>query len=59
MSDTIIPSVSISLETALFSHCSVLKAEIIRPMSGLGIFKHNAVGVKGLAADDGKAVVVV
>ena len=43
----------------LLTDGSILKAKVIRPMPGLGVFKHNAVGIKGLAGDDCQKIVIL
>lgn len=35
-----------------------LKAEVVRPVTGLGEFKHNPVAVKGLAADNCQTIIL-
>ena len=42
-----------------FSYSIVIKTKIIRAMPGLGIFKHYAVTVVGLTADDSHAVIII
>lgn len=42
----------------LFSHRIIIESEVIRAVAGLGVFKHHAVTVIRLAADDSDTVVV-
>lgn len=43
----------------LFSGCRILKAKIVRTMTGLGKFEHNPIVIICLAADYRHAVVAV
>ena len=42
-----------------FSHCIIIKTEIVRAVPGLGIFKHHTIAVVGLAADHCHAIIII
>ena len=41
------------------AHSCGVKGKIVRAVPGLGVLKHDAVGVKGLAGDHGQTVVII
>ena len=42
-----------------FSHCIIIKSEIVGPMPGLCKFEHDTAAVVSVAADDSHAVVIM
>lgn len=50
--------IDIGCSVMVFPHRVFIKSEVVRAVAGLGVFKHNAVAVVGLAADNGHAVIV-
>ena len=42
-----------------FPHRDILKTEVVRPMSGLGVLEHNPIGIVDLAGDYGEKVIIL
>lgn len=52
-------ALTLPVGAAKVSYRIVIKPEIVWPVPGLGIFKHNPIAVVGLAADHSHAVVIL